>query len=486
MAQQPINTGTLPNDKTGDSIRTAMIKVQNNFTELYTTAPISNSVNIGNTTSNVSANSTAVFIGNSGTYSIVNSSSISSFAGYYSQVLNTGANNLAIGTTNATSIILYTNGITSANQRAIIAANGNVGIGNGAPSQLLTVGGTMSANQLIIGNTTVNFTINATFIPATANYALSSNTTDHVGMVSAANVVSNAQLIANLANYTNTAGLTSYVAGATANNTSFVGTVSAANVVSNAQLVANLANYQTLSGLGANVSAYLPLNTSVVNGSSHTVSSSFIANSTGVYHTGTMNAASHTVGTSFTANSTVVNAVSYNIGSSFIANSTGGYHTGTINAASHTVGSSFIANSSGITSTGYANISGTSYFGGAITFGSSANLIGGSSSYVSGGFSVVPYNIGTLSSGTTTLDPNNGNYQYYTNNGAHTISAPSKDCAIDIMITNGSSAGSITFSGFTANTDNVGDTYATTNTYKYLLMVRRINSISTYVFKTLQ
>lgn len=39
----------------------------------------------------------------------------------------------------------------------------------------------------------------------------------------------------------------------TANNTSFVGSVSAANVVSNAQLSANLANYQTTTGLSANV-----------------------------------------------------------------------------------------------------------------------------------------------------------------------------------------------------------------------------------------
>ena len=57
---------------------------------------------------------------------------------------------------------------------------------------------------------------------------------------------------------------------------------------------------------------------------------------------------------------------------------------------------------------------------------------------------------GTLSTGTTTLNPHLGNYQYYTNNGAHTIAAPSSDCAIDILVTNGSSAGAITLSGFTA------------------------------------
>ena len=78
------------------------------------------------------------------------------------------------------------------------------------------------------------------------------------------------------------------------------------------------------------------------------------------------------------------------------------------------------------------------------------------------------------------------NYQYYTNNGAHTIVYPSTDCAIDILITNGASAGSITFSGFTANAGNVGDTYDTGNGNRFILMVRRINGISTYVFKALQ
>jgi len=81
----------------------------------------------------------------------------------------------------------------------------------------------------------------------------------------------------------------------------------------------------------------------------------FVANTTGVYHTGTVNAASHTVGTSFTANSTVVNAVAYNISTTFIANTTGVYHTGIINAASFTVGASLVANSTGVYHTGTVN-----------------------------------------------------------------------------------------------------------------------------------
>lgn len=105
---------------------------------------------------------------------------------------------------------------------------------------------------------------------------------------------------------------------------------------------------------------------------------------------------------------------------------------------------------------------------------------------LTGGFRQTPYDLGTVSSGTTTPDAYNGNYQYMTNNGAHTIAAPANDCAIDILVTNGASAGTITFTSFTVPTGGGGDTYATTNTNRYLLMIRRINSVATYSWKALQ
>jgi hypothetical protein len=105
---------------------------------------------------------------------------------------------------------------------------------------------------------------------------------------------------------------------------------------------------------------------------------------------------------------------------------------------------------------------------------------------VTGGFNVTPGNLGTISTGTTTLAASSGNYQYYTNGGAHTIAAPGSDCAIDILVTNSATAGAITLSGFTAPSGGGGDTYATTNANRYILSVRRINAISTYVWKALQ
>lgn len=101
-----------------------------------------------------------------------------------------------------------------------------------------------------------------------------------------------------------------------------------------------------------------------------------------------------------------------------------------------------------------------------------------------GGFSVQPYDRGSVS-GSINVSPLDGNYQYFTNNGAITLNAPSSDCAIDILITNSGSAGAITFSGYTVNS-NTGEPFTTTNGHKFILSIRRINGTATYVNKALQ
>lgn len=109
----------------------------------------------------------------------------------------------------------------------------------------------------------------------------------------------------------------------------------------------------------------------------------------------------------------------------------------------------------------------------------------GTTSTLTAGFTATPNNIGTVSSGTTTPSAASGNLQYYTNNGAHTLAAPTSDCGIDILVTNGASAGAITFSGYTVGS-NTGSPYVTTNTNKFLLSIRRINSVATYSWYALQ
>ena len=119
---------------------------------------------------------------------------------------------------------------------------------------------------------------------------------------------------------------------------------------------------------------------------------------------------------------------------------------------------------------------------------STANVSARPYSYFSNGFSLITFNAGANVAAYTTWTPNpaNGNYQYANSNGAFTLAAPATDCAIDILVTNDSNAGTITMSGFTAPSGGGGDTYATTSTYKFILMIRRISSIATYAWKALQ
>lgn len=109
-------------------------------------------------------------------------------------------------------------------------------------------------------------------------------------------------------------------------------------------------------------------------------------------------------------------------------------------------------------------------------------LTTGTTQTITKGFTVTPNSVAT---GSFTVDPTLGNYQYVTNGGAFTLTAPASDCAVDILVTNNASAGSITFSGFTVGS-NTGSSLTTTNTNKFLISIRRINSVSTYSIYALQ
>lgn len=101
-----------------------------------------------------------------------------------------------------------------------------------------------------------------------------------------------------------------------------------------------------------------------------------------------------------------------------------------------------------------------------------------------GGFSLKPASLGNIS-GSFTPNPLLGNYQFGSNNGAITFNVPSVDCAMDLLFTNTASAGAITFSGYNVSV-NVGEPLTTANGSRFLISIRRINSISTYVIKALQ
>lgn len=64
------------------------------------------------------------------------------------------------------------------------------------------------------------------------------------------------------------------------------------------------------------------------------------------------------------------------------------------------------------------------------------------------GFTATPHDGGTVSSGTITPNPAQGNLQRYVNNGAHTLGKPGADCSIVVLVTNSGAPGAINTSAF--------------------------------------
>ena len=111
-----------------------------------------------------------------------------------------GTANLSIQVNTGSIFFLRNNG---SNESMRIDASGNVGIGNSSPADKLSVNGTTFVSTSVsVGNSTVNIIINSTSFSGTANNAL------YLGGIAAANVISNAQFQANLANYAPLAGAT--------------------------------------------------------------------------------------------------------------------------------------------------------------------------------------------------------------------------------------------------------------------------------------
>lgn len=87
-----------------------------------------------------------------------------------------------------------------------------------------------------------------------------------------------------------------------------------------------------------------------------------------------------------------------------------------------------------------------------------------------GGFKHPPYDAGTITTGTFTPNPVNGNVQLVTNNGAHTLAVPADDTIMVIKYTNGSSAGAVNTSAYA----KVNGSMTTTNGHKFELSARKI------------
>jgi hypothetical protein len=114
MAKQVLNVGTNPNDGTGDTLRDASVKINANFTELYTTVSSAQLPSqTGNTGLYLTTNGTAASWATAGTVTSVSVASANGFAG-----------TIATGTTTpAITITTSVTGLLKGDGTAVSAAN---------------------------------------------------------------------------------------------------------------------------------------------------------------------------------------------------------------------------------------------------------------------------------------------------------------------------------------------------------------------------
>ena len=155
MTQQIINVGSAPNDGLGDPIRTAFIKTNDNFTELYATGGVTG---IANGTSNVripAANSNAT-------------------------VSVDGVSNVAVFTSTGANLVALT---TAGNITAVGNISGTYYFGNGA--FLTGVGGGGGGQSIANGTSNVNIPV------ADGNVEFAVGGTANVVTITGAEIITN-------------------------------------------------------------------------------------------------------------------------------------------------------------------------------------------------------------------------------------------------------------------------------------------------------
>jgi len=103
---------------------------------------------------------------------------------------------------------------------------------------------------------------------------------------------------------------------------------------------------------------------------------------------------------------------------------------------------------------------------------------------ISGGAVIVPHNLGVFTTGILTPNSGLGPLQFLTNNGSFQINAPVNPGSLTIEITNGPTAGPITFVGYNVSS-NIGENYVLTNNFVFFLSIIKINRAS-YIWKATQ
>jgi hypothetical protein len=430
---------------------------------------------------------------------------IANSTGLFMGTLAVNTTSVAFGTTSLINTVAWLVGNSVANVTSnsvnFVCANAttkvsilpdSVFIGNSTVNATITAAGlsNVTISALNFGNSTANLIGNSTVlrIANTLGYVNVVPTAIYSGIVtitntailvgnSTVNSTTNATLM-QVMNATGTANLTPQnliIGSAIVNSTAFntgASVVNATNIACGANVY-----FTTGTVLVGNATSYITSNSTLL----QAVSGSGIANLTPtslVIGAATVNSTVFNIG-SWTANGTTVtmgaNALlttaGITVGNStvnLIANSTT-IQTGTVvhNSAGLFVGANIVVNAT------------------TIGIGTGRVVSTAQTDTMAVGYTFAPYNLGNMTN--FTVNPTLGNYQYGTNHGAVTITAPGADGAVTILITNDATAGAITANstqGWTIG--STGDAFTTTNGNKFLMNIVRINGVASYIIKALQ
>lgn len=165
MTKQTINIGTVPNDGTGDTLRDAFDKTNDNFDEIYagfsftnTNVKVANSIFVGNSSSNIFANSSLLSFNTNNI--IINTTSLS--VGSNTKVQT---NKIFIGNSTVNSVVTSSNIVTTE-----LTLNSNVGLILGS-STLTSNGYSFLPNSLKMNWGTLNVNSSSGNVTYTSAYS---------------------------------------------------------------------------------------------------------------------------------------------------------------------------------------------------------------------------------------------------------------------------------------------------------------------------
>lgn len=204
MSKQSINIGSTPNDGTGDSLRDAFDKVNDNFDEVYSSltfasnnTTVANSLILGNSTVNSVSNSTTtvisnstvsttltkdfVYIGNSIVNSVINQTSVTLSNSTFNSELT--SKQLTIGNSIVNSTVITTDSISIQSNTLSLGSYANSANGyTFLPNGLKLNWGWVSSNS-----TTGNVTFTSSYITNVYSISATSNTVDIIPAVTSQN-----------------------------------------------------------------------------------------------------------------------------------------------------------------------------------------------------------------------------------------------------------------------------------------------------------